>query len=331
MLVRTTNQHWELLKWAAIISLAALLSLLFASAVGASGRPETPPGLLPDKIAEWARPMGENLDSPVGTGVVPPPAAADVVARVWEILDLHRIGKAEDALTRWGELSLAGPADLWRKIAVGHANLALDRLDAAEATLAEVLKEEPNHAVAHYVRGLLRMRQAVLAEEWPDFIEPRTTRLVATVPPLVVPNTRGMYELAATMEFEKAIRGAGEVRFDAALLPTDSATAMALEPTVGDLLFALNANRFEFQAHLALGGLFLDRGAPELAEEHLDAAAHAGLLVLDEYRELGDEYRDRGQHPDALRAYLKGAAFGEHKVQGLLEALRSLRDSFTNP
>ena len=173
----------------------------------------------------------------------------------------------------------------------------------------------PDNPLAYYFRRVLRMQQAALAWDWLEDSGPRNTRLVAVTPHNVVPNTKSMYELAATMDFEKAIDLARTFRFlnGEAILPDQLGTKAALEPTVGDLLIALEAEKFVGKAHLALGNLFLERDALELAELHLDAAVQEGINVVLGYRLLGEAYGARGQDTDATRAFLKATKFSGEK------------------
>ena len=46
MLIRSVNREWELWKWVAAISMATVLALLFASAVGAVAIPVDPTQIL---------------------------------------------------------------------------------------------------------------------------------------------------------------------------------------------------------------------------------------------------------------------------------------------
>lgn len=340
MFVRPIYHEWETWQWAGIIALAAALTLLFASAVGATDLRTSQPQLPPAEIQDWARPLHQDVE--VATTVERKVSQADGSAvdfgrEVWWILQLHRARRHDQAIEAWTELSLpdVGRGETWKSIALSQALIATDRLEEAEGLLSRVLDVDPENAVAHYFRGVLRMQQASLAEEWPDFVGTKPARLVdfaprSAAPRHVVPNTRGMYELAATVELEKAIELAPGVRLDESLIAAGHLTT-ALEPTVGDLLLAIGAEKFEAKAHNTLSYLCLERGALEVAEQHMDAAIRGGLTVVYGYRDLGDEYRARGQYPDAARAYLKATKFSSNKLEGILDALRSLKDSFLKP
>lgn len=307
MLVRPIYQEWELWKWMAIISLAAALCLAFASALGAADRSaaDRPPKLLPTEILESATPMpvpNENSSN------------EDLSRAIWEILELHQLGDHDAAANGWHELNLPEESIVWRSTALGAASLARGEFEDAETFLKRAIDARPDNAIAYYIRAMLRREQAARAWDWPEDFGPRNVRLVATVAPPVVPNTKSMYELAATVDLEKAIELAKTFRFDEPLVPDRFATTMALEPTVRDLLVALHAENFVGNAHVALGSLFLDRGALELAEHHLDAAVQEQVIVRD-FRKLGDAYRDRGQDADANRAYRKALNHGGEAKQ----------------
>jgi tetratricopeptide (TPR) repeat protein len=328
MLVRPIHHEAEFGKWMAILALAAALCILFASALAATdvARPARP-ALLPPNMQEWSVPLpGATEDK------VPP----ELVRGVWSVLQLHHDQRHEEAIAAWNKLELPAGAKIWKWVAVGQALTAISEFEGAEEMLGRALDAQPDNALAHYFTAVLRMQQAYLADEWPDVIMHRTTRLVAftaaeRAPRRIVPNTKGMYELAATRAFEQAIEFAPRVKLDEALVPTKYGTTMALEPTVGDLLLALGAERFDAKAHNALSYLFLERGALEVAERHMDEAVQGGLTVVYGYGDLGDEYTLRGQHADAARAYLKAARFSANKLDTLRDAWESFRRALVTP
>ena len=56
MLVRTSvHPEWELMKWMALLALAAALTLAFASGI-VGGAEVRPPASLPDGIESWSAP-----------------------------------------------------------------------------------------------------------------------------------------------------------------------------------------------------------------------------------------------------------------------------------
>jgi tetratricopeptide (TPR) repeat protein len=130
-----------------------------------------------------------------------------------------------------------------------------------------------------------------------------------------------MYEFAATIDFEWSIEFSRFVPIDEGLLSDCCSAEPYFEPTVADLLRALGAEDFEAKAHNTLGTLFLERGALELAEQHLDRAAQGRLEVASGYRELVVKYQACGRHLDALRAGLKASAYSGGRLHPLVDAL----------
>jgi tetratricopeptide (TPR) repeat protein len=189
---------------------------------------------------------------------------------------------------------------------MGVAHLQLGELDEAAEKLMLAEDLEPQNPVVHYYLGLLRLDQARQAYEWNDAMDP-TIRFATYRPHLVAPNTRGMYELVAMQEFGAAIANAPYLdRGTVLMLHNQMATLTLIPVTANDLMVALGCDQFEGQAHNVLGAMFLERGAYDAAEEHMDAAADAGLAVVFGYADLGAAYERQGRHADAARAYLKG-------------------------
>jgi tetratricopeptide (TPR) repeat protein len=330
MLIRPVTQEWEAWKWALAFGVALALGLIFATVVGAA-TPGTigEPGKLPVEIQEQASPMPEVTEMLNEKSLVearPYVDDAQIAAEVWRILELHRTREHKLAISAWKRLDVPAVTVVWKEIALGHAYLAMEEFDEAERVLGIATEMQPDNALAFYLRGVLRMQQAYLAVEWPETLGHGDTRLVGYSPPAVVPNSRSMYELAATMDFERAIDLAPMTELDALIVPLTSRGGMALEPTVGDLIVALGAEQFPAKSHNALSYLFLKQGALEVAEEHMDGAVAGGLAVVYGYQDLGDEYRARGQHADAARAYLKATKFSSNKMGTLEEAMRSFWD-----
>jgi tetratricopeptide (TPR) repeat protein len=136
-----------------------------------------------------------------------------------------------------------------------------------------------------------------------------------------------MYELGAIVELQRAVGTAGCLGRELALIPEDWTTEPALRPTVQDVLTALAATEFEPNAHQMLGHLFLEQGALEVAEEHLDQAKKLGAQVLFIYNELGEEYEAEGRHADAARAYLKAVGNGPDRMGALMRFFDNMGDS----
>jgi tetratricopeptide (TPR) repeat protein len=326
MLIRPVQHEWEIWKWLAAIALASVLTLAFATAVAAADIPDrsAKPGLLPSEIVNSAVPME------IATQEIEE-QNDDLGCALWQIFELQRKQKHEAAVIAWNDLTVPPDTVFWKWVALGQAASATGKFDEAEKLLGRAMDMRPEYAVPYYFRGILRMQQAYLAREWPDNVPSRRTRLVDFNPRQVVPNTKGMYELAATMDFEKAIELANTVLMDEAIIPNRFPTATALEPTVGDLLVSLGAESFRGKAHNTLGYLHMERGALDIAEEHMDHAVREGLAVVYGYHELGDKYHALGQHANAMRAHLKATKFSSNKMHTLLDAMRSLREVFTNP
>lgn len=330
MYVRPMHHHWELGRWLGIVALATLLCLLLARALGAAEIADRRPALLPTEIHDWAQPMGESSSA---TLAAEPPLAElgraepQLAEPIWRLLELHRRRRHAEAIRGWNELTIPTEMEVWKQIALGQALLASDQFDDAEQALERALELRPKYAIASYFRGVLRLQQSYLAEEWPDYVPGRRTRLVTVTRPLVPPRTRSFYELAATQAFEQALESRSGVQWDEPLVPHEFAGMSVLEPTVRDLLAALGADLWEGKAHNALSYLYLERGALEVSENHMDRAVEEGLAVVYGYRDLGNEYQARGQHADAARAYLKAARFHSDKMGTTWDALRSLRDA----
>jgi hypothetical protein len=136
-----------------------------------------------------------------------------------------------------------------------------------------------------------------------------------------------MYELAATRDLERAIETAVCFDPDVALIPEEWTTEPQLRPTVADLLLVTGATNFERNAHHMLGYLFIERGALEVAEEHLDQAKDLGAEVPYLFNDLGEEYEAEGRHADAARAYLKAVGNGPDRVGALMRFFQNLGDS----
>ncbi|HTN74060.1 MAG TPA: tetratricopeptide repeat protein [Pirellulaceae bacterium] len=311
---RPLRMEWEFIKWLALLTIAASLALLATRA--ASGNDfDLPrePALLPTTAVQTARPM------PVTQYEL-----ADPNLQLWRILEQHRAGQPEEALTGWEQLALPCETEVWQQVAMALAELQLGQLEPAAEHLDRALQIEPRNPVAHYVLAILRLEQARNAKEWYDAIGPVQLRFAAYRPREVVPNTSGMYELNAMMELEQAIAHAGDVDRTRFLLPPQQQLLITTPAaTVGDLLVALGADKFEPQAHNVLGTMCLERGAYEQAEEHMDAAHTAGLTVVFGYQDLGAAYQREGRHAEAFRAYLKSIGNDPGVLHPLQHALEN--------
>lgn len=315
----------EVLKWIALVILAGAIALLLAGP--ASGDIATIKGA---PSPEAYAPPPADLSLPGET------TAEDhfaITAMVWQALGQQRAGNLPEALALWREVELPEGSDAWRKVAMALAELQLNDVQQAAATLAEARAEAPHNAAVHYVTGILRLAQAERADEWYDASGLDFTRLVSG-PLDAVPNTRSLYELAAMMALEQSVALAGEVCGDEPLVPEpwtrtpDFEVTMPLAtPLVQDLLEACGIEQFEGRAHLVLAEMHRKRGSLEHAEEHLDRAAELGIPTGAAYRMLGSGYEEEGRSAEAARAYLKAMSHGRAVAAPALKALENLRNA----
>jgi tetratricopeptide (TPR) repeat protein len=326
MLVRQhVHQHteWELLKWMILMVLASVIALgVLTSVAGAAdvGKFDREPAPLPVDVANLASPMETPL-------VEEPPPVADLAIRVWQALELQHDQKYDEAITAWQTIDLPCETMVWKQVAMGQAYLATGEMELASGVLVDAKDLDSGNPVVRYFLGLLRLEQAYVAEEWPDAVGPTVTTFAAHRPTDVAPNTKSMYQLTAMMELEQAVKLAPDVWNDQPLVPTDWPTRAALAPTVGDLLIAVSADKFEAKAHNMLSYLYLEQGSLETAEGHMDSAAAGGLNVIG-YSDLGEKYAEAGQRTDAARAYVKALKYTPHKVDPARKAWDNLRDAW---
>ncbi len=325
MLVRQqvqTHTEWELLKWAILVALASAIALgILTSVAGAVGkRAADAPATLPAAIEQWASPMGtEAFDTEQPT--------VDVGWQVWQALELQHNQHYDAAITAWLRVEMPCETQVWKQVALGQAYLATGEIEDASEALLRAYDLHAGNPVVHYFLGLLRLEQAYVANEWLDAVGPRRAALVTFPPSFIVPNTKSMYQFAAAMELEEALRLAPDLWADEPLVANDGAARVALEPTVGDLLLAVGADKFEAKAHNMLSYLYLERDALEMAEEHMDAAALGGLPIIG-YVDLAERYVELGQHTDAARAYLKAMKDSPDKVGPARKAWENLRQAW---
>jgi len=225
-------------------------------------------------------------------------------------------------------LQLAADAEQWRYIAIAQAHLAQGQYDEATGALNAAAEIEPDNAVAHYFRGLLRLEQVPYARDWYDVQHLRRDRYVASTPMDVVPNSRPMYRYVARLELTRAIEHADAVRLDQPLTPEHWQSTMAIGPTVGDLLAATGADKFAARAHNILGGLLLEEGALDDAEYHIDQAATADMFVSFNYVDLIEAYEQRGHYLDAARVCAKAVGHGLEEDAAQARAMLNVRRTF---
>lgn len=285
---RTMRVEWELAKWMAILAIAAALAMFWAMQTAAGATP-VEPGLLPTDPA--VRPM---------------PALVDPNVALWGALRQHEAGQPDEAIEMWRIVELPQATQQWKEIGMGVAEMQRGRLEMAAEHLFAAEELDALNPVTHYYLGLLRLGEARQAKEWYDATGPAVVRFATYRPHVVAPNTRGMYELVAMQEFEEAIANAQHLdRAMMLAMPDHRVQTTEIPVTVADLMKALGCEHFEGQAHNMLGAMYLDRGATDAAEEHMDAAHAAGMQVVFGYRDLGTAFETEGRHGDAARAYLK--------------------------
>lgn len=343
MYVRShVHSEMELIRWFALVILAAALALLVASQASGGNHPlrdSGVPGLLPTQIDHWARPLPQTE----GSVPVTQDSALQMensgstyhfttVERVWNALEAHRAGDPVAALEAWEAVHLPRSSQVWQQVAMSMAYLQCHMPDNAARSLAIARSIDSENPVVLYMLGILRLDQAEEALEWRDAVHPAYIRLAAQFPHEIAPNTRSMYELAAIQAFERATERAHHLRLDLPLVSADWMTPengdsfMPLEaPCVGDLLEAIGAERFLGKSHWVLGEMYVERGALDHAEEHLDAARAEQIATGIPFRKLARAYEGAGRHSDAARAYMKAMSPEAGVVGPAEKALENFR------
>jgi tetratricopeptide (TPR) repeat protein len=325
--------------WLAIMAMVGALIMLMMGVKLAGATEPQPPRFLPGLVAEWqdgidhfrqgnfieARQRLEAVHYRVAPGM-PVGAMHDRALALWNVLTAQARGQYEQAMNHWAGIDLPIAMRSWKHVAIAAMHLERAENDEASAELAMAQLLDPENPVVHYYLGILHIQRADEAFDWPDYVRVVEVRLVAHHPN-VVPNTKGMYELAATQDLERSIEAAACFDPSVALIPEDWTTEPQLRPTVADLLTALGATNFERNAHHTLGYLFFERGALEVAEEHLDEAKDLGAEVPYLFNELGERYEAEGRHRDAARAYLKAVGNGPDRVGALMRFFQNAGDS----
>jgi tetratricopeptide (TPR) repeat protein len=244
---------------------------------------------------------------------------------IWNALTMQARGNLDHATNQWERIELATEMRAWKHVAIAAIRLEKGQNDDAAEELAVAQLLEPENPLVHYYLGILHLQQAEEAIDWPDYVHKSNVRLVAHSPN-VVPNTKGMYQLAATADLEHAIDFAACLDRNTPLIPEEWTSEPNLRPTITDLLVGMGAAHFEPNAHHMLGCLSLDRGALEVAEAHLDQANDLGVTVPFLFNDLGEAYAVEGRHADAARAYLKAVRNGPNRAGALRRLLQSVRD-----
>jgi tetratricopeptide (TPR) repeat protein len=290
----------EFVRWMLLIIAAIALMLALATVLAAD--PTRPPGLLPQPMGELGKPLTPMPMRPYfpeedPPGRVLPPAQA--AHQLWMIFDSHRAGNTAEALEGWSEVRLPEHMAHWRELAIAAAYLQSGDLVRAEKALEAAQQMQPEHAVAAYFTGLLRLEQAAMATRVPDGLKRARERLVSYTPA----EDKALYERAAIIELQFAIARAQEVCRDEPLIETDMAIEESvIVPRAGDLLAALGADNFAGKAHHTLFGVLIKRGELDAAEYHLGQVAQSGMDVLYGYRDLAEAYLMQERNADAVRA-----------------------------
>lgn len=334
---RQMHLEAELLKWMLLTAIAIALMLAAASsALGIESTAESiPPRLLLPEMSATAKPLDQATNDHLSSSWTQESSSqsaegqfCEQAGSIWRAIDCLR-GDIDpyEAIVAWSQLRLADDMEVWREVALAVTYLRAGELTNSDRALDTARALTPNSAVVHYLTGVLRLTQATLASDWNDAMGPTQVRYVVRAPRGVVPNSRSMYRLLASMEFEKAIEHSDGICPYQALVESNSWCELGMPmvaPMVGDLLKAMKADSFEAKAHEILGQLHLERGALDIAEQHMDQAVAELDVVETAYRELGDQYADMGRRRAALRAYVKALKQREGVVgptQGILQLL----------
>jgi tetratricopeptide (TPR) repeat protein len=323
---------------AAMAVLAAAILLTMTVKLAGAGEPQ-PPRFLPNLVAEWeesvnhfragnfiaAREQLQNLQQRVtpGNPIGPP---IDRGLALWNLMARQTGGQYEQALQDWARTELPAEMRAWKHLAMAAMLLERgnNREAAAELAMAQLL--EPENPLVHYYLGILHIQLADEPVESPDYAAETKVRLVAYRPD-IAPIIKGMHELAAIRDLERAIELAACFEPEVPLIPAEWTTEPRLRPTVADLLSALGAAGFEPGAHHVLGYLYLERGDLEVTEQHLDQAKKLGAGVPYLFNDLGERYEAAGRHADAARAYLKAVGDGPDRVGALMRFFQNAADS----
>jgi Flp pilus assembly protein TadD len=322
--------------WLATLAVLAAAIIVMMNVKLAGAVEPSPPRFVPDLVVNWqeavdlfrggnfleARDRMQEVHGRVAAWMQTNPPIDRGVC-IWNTLTVQARGNLDVATTEWERIELATDMLAWKHVAIAAMNLEKGQNDEAAEELAVAQLLDPENAIVHYYLGILHLQQAEEAIDWPDYVHKSHVRLVAHSPN-VVPNTKGMYQLAATVDLEHAIDSAACLDRNTPLIPEEWTSEPMLRPTVTDLLSAMGAANFEPNAHHILGCLFLERGALEVAEEHLDQANELGVTVPFLFNDLGESYEAEGRHADAARAFLKAVRNGPNRVGALTRFLHNM-------
>jgi len=296
----------EALKLLALAILATIVLLtMVGTLAGATPRQfDDMPGMLPAEITGMATPMQPLPEPDRRLDLEPrmPTVTTEMHHQLWLALQFYREERPAEALLAWERLALPPHTAVYKPIAMAVAEMQQKNLKAAENLLRDARNLEPENALVAYFTGVLRLEQAAACEQ----ADPEIGVQFVAAMPWEAREQRGMYELAAIMEFRDAIERVETVRVDEELMPDPQAANLGA--LVGDLVRVLKADNFVGKAHHALGDLLLRRGLLREAEGHLDAAAETGIPVMFGYEDLGLLYELQARPADVLRAYRKNFA-----------------------
>ncbi len=239
-----------------LLAMAIVLGLLASTLWGATISEESasPPKQLPASILDSAKPM-------------PPMTGEMLTHELWQVLEDHHDGRFQSAIDTWEYLSMPPECEVWRQLGLGAAFLKSDQLEEATEALAAAEKCDKENAVTHYFKGLLSLRKAVTAREYPDALLDPGTRLASwPSPQSTTSKPKSRHELEAIQHLETSLKYANSVDLKQTLVPVQQVmvvpypmtTPHVTPPTVGDLLHAFDADNFVGKAHSLLADLYLD-------------------------------------------------------------------------
>ncbi|MFT7643952.1 MAG: tetratricopeptide (TPR) repeat protein [Pirellulaceae bacterium] len=324
---RHTHAELKLVKLAVLLALALMLVGLAASI--ANGATRSRVDVPPPNASRQVDDVNTILSSPDATVNEDLWQSESLATDLWLVINRHENAEYDRAIAEWNSMRLPRHLRPWRNTAIASAMIHMGDLRGAEQSLADAIDVAPRNPVARYLLGVVRVHQAREAIEWPDIVGPIERIYVSTSPSSIVPNSRGMLELAAIQEFEAALKYAAELDYDQTMCMIDwsaaERTAMpVVPPTVGQLSDAIDAANYAGKSHLALAQLRLRRTDFEYTEFHLDQARDYGVPTGRTYMVLGNAYEEEGRMQDAARTYFKAVGTDTGLVTPLREAVRTI-------